>query len=208
MKHLDAGGIAIVGSENLSDKILYAAKDIVLKTTSKCPEIRDVLSIYDCFLIAPGDSGESVAAALGLDESDPQYKYGCTLPLQPPKCRTELASVVEWEHPLGSGNYNPDMGVFVHELGHAISFVLPALDLSFHGLLNQAYERSKKLNRFVNPQSTKNQWEYWAEGVRIWYYETRVSWRFETRNAFKNYDPDLTELLSIWLSEEEIPHGY
>ena len=88
----------------MNNRVLYTAKEIVLKITSKRPEIREILSIYECLLVAPGDSGESVAAALGLDENGPQYKYGCTLPLpQPPKVITQLASVVEWEHPLGSG---------------------------------------------------------------------------------------------------------
>ena len=100
------------------------------------------------------------------------------------------------------------MGVFVHELGHAISFVIPTLDPDFHGLLNQAYENSKELGRFVNPMSAKDQWEYWAEGVRIWYYEIKTGWRFETRDAFKQFDPDLTRLLGNWLSEVEIPQGY
>ena len=190
----------------MSDEALYAAKEIVLKITSKRPEIREILSIYECILVA---QGESVAAALGLNENDPQYPYGCTLPLpRDSEYTTQLAAVVVWEHPLGSGNYNPDMGVFVHELGHAISFVIPTLSPNFHSLLNQAYEKSKALDRFVNLMSAINQWAYWAEGVRIWYYEIKPGWKFETRDAFKHHDPELTNLLEDWLSEDEIPQGY
>ena len=100
------------------------------------------------------------------------------------------------------------MGVFVHELGHAIINVIPRFDSGFHGLLNQAYEQSKELERFVNPSSSVDLWEYWAEGVRIWYYETRVDWRFETWDAFKRHDPELTSLIGGWLPEVEIPQGY
>ena len=177
-----------------------------MKITSKRPEIREPLSIYECILVA---RGESVAAALELDENNPQYEFGCTLPLvQHPRYLNQLASVVVWEHPLGSGIYHPNMGVFVHELAHAISFVIPTLDSDFHGLLNQAYEKSKGLGRFANPMAAIDQWEYWAEGVRIWYYDIRPGWRFETREAFKQFDPDLTNLLDDWLSEDEIPLGY
>ncbi|MCY4554570.1 MAG: hypothetical protein OXC79_12945 [Candidatus Poribacteria bacterium] len=49
--------------------------------------------------------------------------------------------------------------------------------------------------------------EYWAEGVRMWYCLGKDH-EFETRDAFKNYDPELTSLLSLWLSDEDIPHGY
>ena len=206
MKHFDAGGIAITGSENVGDEVFYTTKDIILKITSKRPEIREPLSRYVCTLVAPG---ESVAAALGLDENNPQYKYGCTLPLpQDPEYATQLASVVVWEHPLGSGDYNPDMGVFVHELGHAISSVISEIDPNFHSLLNQAYEKSKELGRFVNHRSAINQSEYWAEGVRIWYYEIRTGWKFQTREDFKQHDPELTSLLGDWLSEDEIPQEY
>ena len=183
----------------MSDEVLYAAKDIVLKITSKRPEIRGPLSIYECILVA---RGESVATVLGLDGNDSRYEFGCTLPPPHyPKVITQLASVVESEG-------NPNMGVFVHELAHAISFVIPALDSNFHSLLYQAYEESKGLGRFANPRSAINQWEYWAEGVRIWYYDIRPGWPFETREAFKQYDPDLTSLLDNWLSEDEIPLGY
>ena len=109
MKYLDAGGIAITGSENVSDMVFYAAKEIILTITSKRSEIREVLSRYECTLIA---RGESVAEALGLDVNDPQYKFGCTLPLpQDPRYGTQLTSVAEWEHPFGSGNYKPDIEV-------------------------------------------------------------------------------------------------
>ena len=206
MKHLDAGGISILSSDNMSDKVLYVAKDIILKITSKCPEIRELLLIYECFLVT---REESVAVVLGLDESNPGFKYGCTLGLpQYPKVVTQLASVVEWENPIGSGNYNPDMGVFVHELGHAIVNVIPALDSGFHGLLKQAYEQAMESGKWANEQASKNEWEYWAEGVRIWYYEVGPHKRFDTRDAFKKCDPGLTNLLGKWLPEVEIPQGY
>ncbi len=46
-----------------------------------------------------------------------------------------------------------------------------------------------------------------AEGVRMWYYLGKDH-EFETRDAFIAYDPELTRLLDLWLSDEDIPHGY
>ena len=206
IKCLDAEGIAIISSDEMSDKVLYTAKEIILQITARRPEIRDKLSIYECFLVT---RKESVANVLGLDEDNPDFKYGCTLPLpQYPKVITQLASVVEWEHPIGSGNYNPDMGVFVHELGHAIINVILRLDPNFHELLNQAYEHSKELERFINSRSAVSLWEYWAEGVRVWYYEVGPYKRFDTRDAFREHDPELVNLLGNWLSEVDVPQGY
>ena len=89
-----------------------------------------------------------------------------------------------------------------------MSNVISTLDPDFQGLLNQAYEQSKELGRFVNPRSSINQGEYWAEGVRVWYYEVGPYKRFNTRDVFKEYDPGLANLLGNWLPEVEIPQGY
>ena len=73
-KHLEVEDMVIIGSKNVDDKAFYVAQEIILKITSKRPEIRTELIGFVCILVA---RGESVAAYLELDENDPNYKYGC-----------------------------------------------------------------------------------------------------------------------------------
>ena len=114
-----------------------------------------------------------------------------------------LASVVDFEYP--PGEHNPNMGVFVHEFAHAVMYAICQLDINFYSSLEQSYKASvasKTWDR--NPRSLQNVAEYWAEGVRMWYY----TGEFESRDALKEYDPGLTSLIGDWLSADEIPKEY
>ncbi|MXV76590.1 hypothetical protein F4Z99_20260 [Candidatus Poribacteria bacterium] len=196
IKYLEAEEIAITGSENVSDNAIYTAQKIILTITSKRPEIRRELSDFTCILVA---RGENVASYLDLDENDPNYNHGCTLyPDKNNEFPGYLASVVEWEN-------QPDMGVFLHELAHAIMYAIRQLSPNFYSALEQSYNTSiasKTWDR--NPRSSQNVEEYWAEGVRMWYYIGE----FESREAFKEYDQGLTSLIDDWLSADEIPKTY
>ena len=133
-KHIDIEGIIVIGSDKVSDEALYAAKDIVLKLTSKYPQIRRELEGYECRLVAPG---ESVASYLDLDENNPIYAFGCSLP-PTNNFLGRCASVIEWDN-------EPNMGVFTHQFAYAIMYVMPRFSPNFLHLLNQAYGRAKEL---------------------------------------------------------------
>ncbi len=196
LKYLEVEDIVIFGSENVDDKAFYVAQEIILTITSKRPEIRRELPGFGCILVA---RGESVAAYLGLDENDPNYNYGCAiLPEKDEEFPGCLASVVEWDN-------QPDMGVFVYVFGHAIMYAIHKLDTNFYSLLEQSYEVSVASKTWdCNPRSLQDAGTYWAEGVRMWYY----AGEFETRDALKQYDPELAKLLEDWISEEDIPKVY
>lgn len=196
IKHLEVEDIVIIGSENVDDKAFYVAQEIILTVTSKRPEIRSELTGFVCILVA---RGESVAAYLELDETDPNYIYGCAiLPEKNEEILGCIASVVEW-------NEQPDMGVFVFALASAIKHAICQLDPNFYSLLEQSYKASVASKTWdCNPRSLKDVGSYWAEGVRMWYYVGE----FETRDALKEYDPELAKLLEDWISEEDIPKVY
>ena len=125
IKYLEAEDIAIVGSENVSDNAFYIVQEIILTITANRPEIRRELSGFECVLVA---RGESVAAYLDMDENDPNFNHGCTLyPEKNNEFLGCLASVIDFEYP--PGEHNPNMGVFVHELAHAIMYTICQLVL-------------------------------------------------------------------------------
>ena len=196
IKHLEVEDMVIIGSKNVDDKAFYVAQEIILKITSKRPEIRTELMGFVCILVA---HGESVAAYLELDENDPNYKYGCAfLPeinQEFPGC---LASVIEWDG-------EPDMGVFVFVLASAINYAICQIDPSFYSSLEKSYKASVASKTWdCNPRSLQDVGPYWAEGVRMWYY----AGEFKTRDALKEYDPGLAKLLGDWISGEDIPKVY
>ena len=194
-KYLDVEGIAIIGSDNVGDNILYRAKDIILKVTSKHLQFRTDLSGARLLLAAPGTSIQSLPELMGFQHSP----YGCT---RMPRGVVEFcASVVEWEG-------NPNMGVFTHELGHAIVPSIGRLEPNFENLLNQAYGQAMSLGMWANERVSVNVREYWAEGVRMWIHDIGAGRRFETKDAFIKYDQGLAKLLDNWLPIGDIPYEY
>lgn len=195
-KHLEVEGMVIIGSKNVDDKAFYVAQEIILKITSKRPEIRMELIDFVCILVA---RGESIAAYLELDENDPNYKYGCAfLPEKNQEYPGYLASVVEWDG-------EPNMGVFVFVLACAINYAICQIDLNFYSSLEKSYKVSVASKTWdCNPRSLQDVGSYWAEGVRMWYY----AGEFETRDALKEYDLGLAKLLGDWISDEDIPKVY
>ena len=206
IKYLDVGEMTITGSDKVSDAAFYAAREIILTITAKRPEILSKLSGYEFILVVPG---ESLTAALGWDEHKSRIR-GLALGQ-----RESLGFPGRFAAHIERKNRS-NMETFVHEFGHAIHYVVSRMDPEFNPSLNRAYNQAMKLGLWADKYFTPDNWklqqyspvdEYWAEGVRMWYYLGKDH-EFKTRDAFKKYDPELTSLLSLWLSDEDIPHGY
>ena len=206
IKYLYVGEMTITGSGKVSDDAFYTAREIILTITAKCPEILDKLSGYEFILVAPG---ESLTAALGWKKRNKSKSRGIALIQQESLgFPGRFAAHIERKK-------KPSMATFVHEFGHAIHYVISQMDPEFNPSLNRAYNQAMKRGLWADKYFTPDNWklqysavdEYWAEGVRMWYYLGK-NHEFKTRDAFKKYDPELTNLLGLWLSEEDIPHGY
>ena len=205
IKYLDIAEMTITGSGKVSDNAFYAAKEIVLTITAKRPEILSQLSGYEFVLVAPG---ESVGEALGWDEKQTGRSGAALTPQGYLGFPGRFASVIEKRK-------KPNMETFVHEFGHAIHAVVAKIDPEFDPSLNRAYSEAMKHGLWADKYFSQDNWkqefspvnEYWADSVRMWYY-VGAGKEFETRDMFRQYDPGLTGLFDLWLSDEDIPIGY
>ncbi len=205
IKYLDVGEMTITGSDKVSDDAFYTAREIILTIITKCPEILDKLSGYEFILVAPG---ESLTEALGWDDRKSKVRGLALIQRESLGFPGRFAAHIERKN-------RPSMETFVHEFGHAIHYVVAGMDPEFNPSLNRAYNQAMKLGLWADKYFTPDNWklqysavdEYWAEGVRMWYYLGKDH-EFKTRDAFKKYDPELTNLLGLWLSEEDIPRRY
>ena len=205
LKYLDVGEMTITGSDKVSDNAFYAAREIILTITAKHPEILSQLSGYEFILVVPG---ESLTAALGWKEHTSKPRGLALTQQESLGFPGRFAALIERKN-------RPSMETFVHEFGHAIHYVVSRMDPEFNPALNRAYNQAMNLGLWADKYFTPDNWklqyspvdEYWAEGVRMWYYFGKDQ-DFETRDAFRKYDPGLTDLLGLWMSDAEIPHGY
>ena len=196
-KYLDVEGIAIIGSDAVDDNIFYKAKEIVLKVTSKHLQFRRDLFGARIMLAARGTSIQSLPELREFRRSP----YGCSR-ISNEGIVDFCASVVEWAS-------SPNMGVFTHELGHAIVPSIFRIEPNFENLLNQAYGRAAESGAWANDWFfSQGKWEYWAECVRMWTHDVGTGRRFETKDAFIEHDPGLPGILDNWLPAGGIPYEY
>ena len=195
-KYLNVEGIAIIGSDAVDDNIFSKAKEIVLKVTLKHLQFRRDLSGARVMLAARGTSIQSLPELREFRRSP----YGCSR-ISNEGIVDFCASVVEWDD-------HPTIGILTHELGHAIVPSIFRIEPNFENLLNQAYGQAMSLGTWENERSSVHLWEYWAEGVRLWTHDIGTGRRFETKDAFIEYDPGLTGILNTWLHVGDIPYEY
>ena len=198
-KYIDAGGVAIIGHDEVDDAHFYYAREVILIMTSKRPELRERLT--------------------------PGYKHGVCCATAAPKYPSRFRMVL-WqadtpripEHPsVGpvnagtcgvscnalvsgfTGRLWSDYSVVVHEFAHAIHYAIndfdgsfalndfpvhdevDKLDPMFQARLEAAYavakanavddwEDSLRSNQYYTKDyAMTNVNEYWAVGVAYWF---------------------------------------
>lgn len=179
-KYLDAGGMAILSpSERTSnvgvrDEFLYVVREILLRMTSKRPELRQALSPENGFryvLVGAArrevnmpDELRKVAHYAGF------YMGGVFGHL--------TVGGIYYYRALG-GEEGVDSGVVVHEMAHAIDGALeknphlfPDWETRLKTAYTLAYQKALKGEGYfndINLHAMKNKWEYWATGAGEWF---------------------------------------
>ena len=97
-------------------------------------------------------------------------------------------------YPGGGGSYP----VLIHEWAHAIHrFGLNTVAPAFDSRLKIAYDAAMEKGLWQGTYASSDRGEYWAEGTQAWFYPKGWgSFRGNTRQALKNYDPGLAALLA------------
>lgn len=197
-RYINAGGVAIVGNASVADKFFLMAKDIVLRMTKKHPNIRKQLLPRDNFYLV---LLRDFARYLEM----PEYLWSPQIEFDSGSCQANYCwSIVSYWH-------THPMEVFVHEFAHAIHKAIngnkymrlnPALDPTFDGRLQLAYENALELGTWRGLYAEKNYREYWAEGVEAWFYDIGPDREFPTHQAFAARDPMLAELIEEWFHRD------
>ena len=187
-RYVDAGGIVIIGSDEVTEDEFRIAKGILLTMTSKRPVLRERLSPEAKLDFFGGASGFRMVI-IPEDETlaDMPEMFGSSLKAHG-VCGVFCAS------PLARFGY----GGFVHEFGHAIDFGIRTLHPDFQERVQLLYDKSMAAGKYEGAYAAVNSSEYFAEGVKHWF----IPWHFKengTRQDFIDYDPDLCDLLAEWL---------
>ena len=98
------------------------------------------------------------------------------------------------QYPGGDSPYS----ILIHEFAHTIHLSgLSTIDPTFDSRLKIAYDAAMERGLWPGTYAASNRREYWAEGTQAWFYpKGGGSFKGNTRQALKTYDPDLAALLT------------
>ena len=197
-KHIDVGGLPVVGSERVSDAAMLEAAWIIEKMIGHRPELLRAMA-----------KNRTRMAVMAFDEYTtdiPEHRHLSPRVYWDRRARglgaTPRAPAVSCaeENLLGyPGDPYATENICIHEFAHAIHEMgMATLDATFDDRLKAAFQRAKSNGLWANTYAISNHKEYWAEAVQSWFDNNRdkdsLHNHVNTRRELMEYDPPLAEL--------------
>jgi hypothetical protein len=217
-KHVDAGGIAVVGSERVPDEALAAARRIVLGMLAARPDLRaelvrrgarvgvmareetttDLPEHRDWKKPEPDDPRltpcERKTWAIYAPMSDREYWHARA------RGRGGLFTTVGAENLLAEpGSRYFGENILVHEFAHGVLDAIETADPVLYREVQRAYSAALAAGKWKGDYASVTLQEYWAEGTQFWF-ETNMLARLDegpllSREDLRRYDPALAASL-------------
>ncbi|MCA9148606.1 MAG: peptidylprolyl isomerase [Planctomycetales bacterium] len=197
-KHLNAGGLPVVGSNKVSDAALREAAWIVQHMLAARPELLTAM--------AENKTRLSVMAYNEYTTDVPEHRrlrprvywdrrargLGAT-PNAPAVSCAEENLLCYPRDPYSTEN------ICIHEFAHAIHEMgMSRIDPTFDTRLAKAYERAQAQGLWQGTYAAVNRHEYWAEATQSWFDNNRqndaLHNHVDTRAELIEYDPPLADL--------------
>lgn len=209
-KHLDAGGLPVIGSDKVPDAALVEAKSIVVQMTSKRPDILKAMlgRKTRVAIMAKTEVTTDIPEHRDLNTAFPPTDWnkrcrgvGAT------KVRPACSGAEENLLQLDGDRYKGE-SILIHEFGHTM--LVMGTEPAFRAEVQAAYKDAMAKGLFKNTYAASNADEYWAEGVQDWFDANLTSIpsngvhnEIGTRAALKTYDPPLAAMLEKVYGDDE-----
>lgn len=215
-KYLDADGISIVSSENVSDEALIRAQHVITVMLSKRPDVKQVMMENGCKVMIIGRNEEVCDL--------PEYAHICDTPEDIAHWNKRArgfggapedafsASCGEENVLCMKGDRYKGESILVHEFAHLIHTVgIVGVDPGFNSELEALRQHAIEKGRWENTYAISNKEEYFAEAVQSFFDCNRYSEKpngvhndVNTREKLKTYDPEMYDLLLRYFPESEL----
>lgn len=183
-KYLDAGGIPILSSSEVTDEELYQTRDTILAMLSDRPDILATMAEFEFRVLIYPD----------------RFDKGGLLTHLPEFRDLDLSSKVvgvAGETPSGWVSGSPEVArhcnhTLIHEFAHQIedSLRLRTGGQQFMSRLNSAYQAAMLRGLWQDRYASTNALEYWAELVRTWLTPSQFAgWLGPGYHKLEDYDP-------------------
>lgn len=193
-KYLNAGGLPMLGSTNVSDYAMREACWIVQHMLSHRPEILRVMTTNRARLVVMAYNEYTTDVPEQAGRSPKVYWDRRARGLG-----GRICSCAEENLLCFPGDPYSTENILIHEFGHAIAGVgMRAIDPTFNARLREAYTNAANAGLWQRTYAGSSVEEYWAEGVQDWFDNNRENDsqhnHVNTRAELKEYDPGLAAL--------------
>lgn len=197
-QHLDAGGLPVVGSSNVSPAALREAAWIVQQMLGHRSDVLPVMASNQVRLavMAWNEFTTDVPEHRDLEPAVYWDRRARGLGATPHRPAVSCAE----ENLLGyPGDPYSTENICIHEFAHAIHGMgLRSIDSTFDRRLREAFDDATRRGLWKGTYAGTNPEEYWAEGVQDWFDDNRqndsLHNHVNTRAELKEYDPALATL--------------
>jgi cyclophilin family peptidyl-prolyl cis-trans isomerase len=193
-KYIDARGLPVVGSTNVSDYAMREAVWIITHMLQLRPEILTIMGTNHGRLVVMAYNEYTTDVPEQADRQPKIFHDRRARGLGGRICSCAEENLLCYPNdPYSTEN------ILVHEFGHAIAGVaMRAIDPTFNERLRQAYREALAKGLWKGTYAGTNPAEYWAEGVQDWFDNNRENDAqhnsVNTRAELKEYDPPLAAL--------------
>ena len=197
-KHIDVGGLPVVGSQQVSDAALREAAWIVNKMIGHRTDILKSMADNNTRLavMAWNEYTSDVPEHSHLEPRvywDRRARGLGATPQAPAVSCAEENLLCHPNDPYATEN------ICIHEFAHAIHQMgMVDVDPSFDSRLKRAYRQAMAAGLWKGTYAAVDPMEYWAEGVQSWFDDNRendaLHNHVNTRSELRDYDSDLAEL--------------
>ena len=193
-KHLDIGGLPILGSAKVSDAALREAGWIIRHMLAARPGIADTLRKNDARVVVMAHNEYTTDVPEQSDWDRKEYWDKRARGMG-----GRIGSGAEENLLCFPGDPYDTENILIHEFAHTIhGYGLQDEIPDFNERLTRAYNDAIGQGLWKGTYAAENVHEYWAEGVQSWFDNNRendaIHNSVDTRAELKKYDPALAAL--------------
>lgn len=206
-KWVDAGGLPVLGSKNVSDDALAEAAWIVAHMLDGRKDLLEAMAKQHVRAVVMA-SDEYTTDVPEHSDLRPKLFWDRRARGLGATPRTPVVSGAE-ENLLGfRRDPYPDENIFLHEFAHAVHGTgLNQVDATFDKRLRAAHRAATERGLWKNTYAATNHSEYWAEGVQSWFDDNAPADALHndvrTRARLKEYDKELAKLCEEVFGDKE-----
>ncbi|MCY4398322.1 MAG: hypothetical protein OXE96_03115 [Gemmatimonadetes bacterium] len=207
-KYVDANGIPVISSENVEDRALLVAKEIVEQMLAHREDVHAAMVTHGAYVgIMSRDEVTTDIPEHSHLANDPDVDWnqrarglGGT-PANPITTAGEENLLC-----LVADRYRGE-SILVHEFAHAVHLIgIDMVEPTIHDELQQLYEAALSEGLWSDTYAAANRLEYWAEGVQSWFDvnqdpQAGVHNHVDTRVELKDYDPPLAAVVERFMGD-------